>query len=202
MSCGDAGGQAARTFSQPGLHKDVAAEAAQLRAAQQQAVGAADAASLGAAEDTVYRDRRGRKLEMLNEMVRQEKGGPAAARKEPTWGRGLAQDRSRDERRAYEAKVGAAPLARYENDAERDAEKRAVDRWGDPMAGKLSAAKAASNRPQYKGPPAPPNRFGILPGHRWDGVDRSNGYEKQFFLAAADARLKAAEAHRWATEDM
>ena len=43
VACGDAGGQAARTFSQPGLHKDVA-EAAQPRAAQQQAVGAADAA--------------------------------------------------------------------------------------------------------------------------------------------------------------
>lgn len=54
----------------------------------------------------------------------------------------------------------------------------------DPMAAFLNTkpktAKSkttVTGKPQYTGPSPHPNRFQIPPGHRWDGVDRSNGFE-------------------------
>ncbi len=57
-------------------------------------------------------------------------------------------------------------------------------------------------RSQYRGPPAPPNRYNILPGPRWDGVDRSNGFEKKFYDSIIARKARETEAYKWSVEDM
>jgi pre-mRNA-splicing factor CWC26 len=72
---------------------------------------------------------------------------------------------------------------------------RQAERWNDPMAEFLAAAggqepaagagkkkKGGGRRPVYKGAAAP-NRYGIRPGYRWDGVDRGTGFEGERFKA-------------------
>ena len=49
---------------------------------------------------------------------------------------------------------------------------------------------------------APPNRFNIRPAHNWDGVDRSNGFEAEYFRNIGAKALRDKEAYKWSTEDM
>lgn len=63
-----------------------------------------------------------------------------------------------------------------------------IERFGDPMKQVIDKDKKKEKKSgnhyiglkkkcKFRGIP---NRFGIEPGYRWDGVDRSNGYEKKY----------------------
>ena len=72
----------------------------------------------------------------------------------------------------------------------------------DPLAGFAIPQEVPPHSWMKRGVAPPMNRYNIRPGRHWDGVDRSNGFEKQMFRSFNERSAQEAEARAWAQADM
>ena len=63
-----------------------------------------------------------------------------------------------------------------------------------------NSAVSKTGRKLYEGPRVP-NRYGIRPGGRWDGVDRGNGFEKKWFEARAKREARRDLEYQWEMDE-
>ncbi|UNI20395.1 Pre-mRNA-splicing factor cwc26 [Purpureocillium takamizusanense] len=144
-------------------------------------------------EETVYRDATGRRIDISMKRAEARRALLEAERKEAEAKealKGHVQLEEARHRRELLEDAKVMSFARTAEDEDMNRELKERERWNDPMAQFMSERRAApgargkssKKRPVYSGAP-PPNRFGIKPGYRWDGVDRGNGFEAERFKA-------------------
>nr|XP_018263721.1 pre-mRNA-splicing factor CWC26 [Kwoniella dejecticola CBS 10117]OBR85879.1 pre-mRNA-splicing factor CWC26 [Kwoniella dejecticola CBS 10117] len=156
--------------------------------------------------ETVHRDASGRVIDIAKLKEEERRAEEEEKRKElerKEWTKGLVQRQARETRRQEEREMGERRnVGVSRDDVRMNREMQEVERWNDPAAEFLTRKKKKGpRRPKYEGPYAP-NRFGIPPGFRWDGVDRSNGFEKKYFQAQNSAVRREYEQNQWSVEDM
>lgn len=158
------------------------------------------------AQETVYRDASGRKIDTKAEKAeaaRKKREKEERDAKKMEWGKGLVQRQEEEERKRELERQRTKDVARYADDEDLNKDLKAQERWNDPAAAFLTKKRTKGPRkPEYTGPPPPPNRFGIKPGYRWDGVDRGNGFEKKLFQHQNDRKRRGQESYQWSVDDM
>ncbi|OJD25409.1 hypothetical protein ACJ73_03221 [Blastomyces percursus] len=170
----------------------------------------------GLESETIYRDASGRIINVAMKRAEARRAAEEAAVAEAAAKEALTGDVQRREREARREAVREAkymPLARTVEDEEMNAELKARVRWNDPAAEFLTSTKGAGSvgagfsagggkggRKVYTGPAAP-NRYGIRPGHRWDGVDRGNGFEEKWFEARNKIKMREGLEYAWAMDE-
>ncbi|KIY64830.1 hypothetical protein CYLTODRAFT_357845 [Cylindrobasidium torrendii FP15055 ss-10] len=165
------------------------------------------AEEIAAAQETVYRDATGRKIDTKAakaEAAKKKREREEKEAQKKDWGRGVVQRDEQKQRQKELEKQRMAKGFRNANDADLNEDLKAKELWNDPAAAFLTKkSKSKGPRlPEYSGPTPPPNRFNIKPGYRWDGVDRSNGFEAKYFQQQNVRKRTTHEGHMWSTEDM
>ncbi|GFY10688.1 BUD13 homolog [Trichonephila clavipes] len=184
-------------------------ETQDLRNRERKQIEQLDAELSGQNAATIVRDintGRKRDLDQENrERLEKEKKLFQQQQKYAEWGKGIEQAESKKSKLSEDLYESTKPLARYQDDEDLDEQLKSVIHDDDPMAEFFKKKKKKSNisvYPEYRGPPAPPNRFGIKPGYRWDGVDRSNGFERKYFEKNSSMKASEEEAYLWSVQDM
>ncbi|KAA0197404.1 hypothetical protein HAZT_HAZT008321 [Hyalella azteca] len=127
----------------------------------------------------------------------------AAEERHKLWNKGITQVEERQNKLADIQHEMTKSFARSAKDEDLNDMYKSRPREGDTMLEYLSSKRDGKNpqKPTYQGP-FPANRFNLRPGYRWDGVDRSNGFEQQYFAKLSSQVAIEEDAYKYCAEDM
>ena len=165
---------------------------------------------------TTYRDEYGRIVDQDEVERRQEEEARLekirVEREEREYRVGRKQKEDLERLRMEAEMVAREGFARRADDERVDRQRMEVEREGDPMAAFLNKQRAKKQdelramgvkvKHVYKGPPGKPNRYGVKPGYRWDGVVRGNGFEDRVLAKIAGRGREKEKAFKYSTSDM
>ena len=147
------------------------------------------------------------KLDMPTEeeIARKERESQLQAQAElahSQWNRGMKQVKDTKAKMESDLHEMGKSFARSSDDKDMNDALKEVMREEDPMFEYMMKKKPQKNiMPTYQGS-FPPNRFNIRPGYRWDGVDRSNGFEKEWFEKRNNKRAENDDSYKYCSADM
>jgi pre-mRNA-splicing factor CWC26 len=132
-------------------------------------------------------------------QLRRERDMEFEKKQDVSWKRGLEQSSERKDRAEEALRIAQMPLGHHSNEGI-EQELRKKQRWDDPMARIGSKPSMEIEKPRCRFQ-APPNRFSIPPGYRWDGVVRGSDFERRWFERANEVRSKKQGQYRLSGDD-
>lgn len=160
----------------------------------------------GATQETIYRDASGRIINIAKKRAEAKQKAEEEERiklEKEKAARGDVQNADAARRKQQLQDAKGLKIARYADDTELNNELKERSQWNDPAMGflkKKKAGRSITGKPLYKGA-FQPNRYGIRPGHRWDGVDRANGFESQWFNSRNKKADNAKMEYQWQMDE-
>jgi len=163
----------------------------------------------GKGAETTYRGKDGKMItrdEWLDTKLKKRKRDDVEEQN-LEWGGGIKQKDDREAQDEEVKKIVQEKFARYDIREDVDKELRSVLRPDDPMY-KGGFGESAMDRAEQKAKKlrcpftAPPNRFGIPAGARWDGKVRGTEYEKRFLKRQNEIKHLKTECFTWSIEEM